>query len=462
MSKKCWKFFSILAFPPIALIILAVYLASGMSFAPAGSVLPGISVMNKDLSNMNQDQAIKALKGLEDDLKGPVTVRYRDLSWDLPLQRVGLKIDCPAEVQRAMTIGRNGSPWQKYAERRQAHRGIRLDPSIQIDTYLLEKTVSEAAHAIILPPRNAGLIINPDNTIEVSPGHAGRLVDILNLEKTIKQALIKGDKTPIELKLVDVPPARSTEEVRTMGVDAMLGSYTTQFDPSNVNRTYNVSVAAAALDGQIISPHEIFSFNDVVGPRSTDGGYKTAPIIVNNELVDGLGGGVCQVSTTLYNAVLLSNLQVVERTNHSIPIPYVPIGRDATVVFDLIDFKFKNDTDYWLYLQSYVLGGNLTVKIFGNTSYNRDVVIRSWVEETYEPKVIEEPDNGIKKDDRLVKQQGAQGYKAVAERIVMQNGQVIKVEKLPASIYNARDTIISQGTSLPGPIISTIGASARP
>ncbi|RYD06467.1 hypothetical protein N752_03840 [Desulforamulus aquiferis] len=173
-------------------------------------------------------------------------------------------------------------------------------------------------------------------------------------------------------------------------------------------------------------------------------------------MVDGLGGGVCQVSTTLYNAVLLANLQLVERTNHSIPIPYVPIGRDATVVFDLIDFKFKNSTDYWLYIQSHVSGGNLTIKIFGNNSFRRDVVIRSWVDETYEPETIVEQDHSIRKGDRIVKQQGAPGYKALAERIVMQNGQVIKVEKLPSSIYNVKNKIISQGMALPSTIISTI------
>ncbi|MDO7788701.1 VanW family protein [Desulforamulus aquiferis] len=455
MPRK-WRYFGFLAMPLIISLSLLLYLASGMSFASEDVVLPGISIMDVELSNLNQDQAVERVKQLEESYQKTIKVAYQNSNWDLPLNTIGLKLDCEKEVQRAMDIGRTGSLWQKFVERRQAHRGIRLEPSIQINPYLLEKTVSEVAKPIILPPRDAGLIINANDTIEVSPGSTGRLIDITHLGKDIKEILIAGEQRTIELKLVDVPPARSTEEVEEMGVDALLGSYTTQFDPSNVNRTYNVSVAAAALDGQIISPHEIFSFNDIVGPRSTEGGYKNAPIIVNNELVDGLGGGVCQVSTTLYNAVLLANLQLVERTNHSIPIPYVPIGRDATVVFDLIDFKFKNSTDYWLYIQSYVSGGNLTIKIFGNNSFRRDVVIRSWVDETYEPETIVEQDHSIRKGDRIVKQQGAPGYKALAERIVMQNGQVIKVEKLPFSIYNVKNKIISQGMALPSTIISTI------
>lgn len=437
------------------LLIAVVYLASQMSFGATGKILPGVYLLNIDLSGLNEEQALAAAKRLEQSFQQPIMVTYRDYSWSLPLNRVDLRIDCEKEVQRAMQIGRTGSLWQRYQERRQAHEGLRLIPVIFLDIRLLEQVVSEAAEVIMLPPKDAGLIINADNTVEISPGSSGRLVEIGQLEQNIKQALLTNSKKPIELKLIEVPPARTTESVKAMGVDTLLGSYSTEFDPNKVNRAYNVSVAAAAIDGLIVSPQEVISFNEVVGPRSTEAGYKNAPIIVNNELVDGLGGGVCQVSTTLYNAVLLANLEVVERTNHSIPIPYVPIGRDATVVFDAIDFKFKNNTDHWLYIQSIVRGGRLTVKIFGNSKYKRDVIIRSWVDETYHPETVVEKDYGIKMGEWVVKQKGAQGYKAVAERIVMQDGKVIKVEKLPTSIYKARNQIISQGMAPPGSILKT-------
>lgn len=439
----------------VVLFTAVIYLASQISFGSTGKILPGVSLLNIDLSGLTEEQALAAVQKLEQSFQKPIMVRYMDFSWSLPLDRVGLKIDCQKEVHRAMQIGRTGSLWQRYKERRLAHEGLQLRPAIFLDIRLLEQVVGEAAEVIMQSPIDAGLIIKADNSVEISPGSSGRLVEIGKLEQDIKQTLLNNSQQPIELKLIEVPPARTTEAVKAMGVDTLLGIYTTNFDPNKVNRAYNVSVAAAAIDGLIASPQEVISFNEVVGPRSTEAGYKNAPIIVNNELVDGLGGGVCQVSTTLYNAVLLANLEVVDRTNHSIPITYVPIGRDATVVFDAIDFKFKNNTDHWLYIQSNVSGGSLTVKIFGNSAYKRDVTIRSWVDETYHPETVVEKDYGIKMGDRVVKQRGAQGYKAVAERIVVQDGKVIKVEKLPTSMYKARNQIISQGMAPPGSILKT-------
>lgn len=454
MTKHRFKKHTFFILPLATLVILVSYLILNMSFGPANKILPGVYLMDLNLSNMDRHQALRAVQQLQNRLSQPVTLKYQDMQWTLPLKRIGLKLDARAEVQRAMDIGRYGSPWRKFVERRQAHRGIHLKPQIYIDTNLLEQVVAEATEAIILPPRDAGLVINADDSVEVSPGHAGRLVDVDKLRQDLIHNLLQGNREPIELKLIEVAPGHSTEEVKAMGVDTLLGSYSTHFDPNMVNRTYNISVAAAALDGLTISPHEVVSFNDVVGPRSTEAGYKSAPVIINNELVDDFGGGVCQVSTTLYNAVLLSNLEIVERTNHSIPIQYVPIGRDATVVFDAVDFKFRNNTDYWLYIQSYVSDNTLYIKIFGNSRYKREVVVRSWIEETYNPETVIEKDYSIKAGDRVVKQKGMPGYRVAAERVVMQDGRVIKTEKLPSSIYKARNEIISEGMAEPGAILS--------
>ena len=446
--------FRIVAVICFVLFGVMAYLSSQMSFGPRDKILPGIYVLNVKLSRMDRDQAIQAMKKMEASFKQARTIQYRELSWSLPMDQVGLRLNYEEEVERAMSFGRTGSLWQQFLERREAHRSVHLKPEIHLDANLLEKTVTAAAETIILPPRDAGLIINDNDTVEISPGREGRLVDINHLQQELIKSLLTDSRSPIPLKLVVAPPVRSTEEVSAMGINRLLAMYSTQFDPNKVNRAYNVSVAAAALDGLTVAPREVMSFNEVVGPRSTEAGYKTAPIIVNNELVDGLGGGVCQVSTTLYNAVLLANLEVVERTNHSMPITYVPIGRDATVVFDAIDFKFRNNTDYWLYIQSHVKGGTLVIKIFGNEQFKKDVVIRSWIEETYNPDTLVENDYSIRMGDRLIKQKGAQGYRVSAERVVMEKGQVVKVEKLPTSVYKARNQIISQGMAPPGDILS--------
>jgi len=159
-----------------------------------------------------------------------------------------------------------------------------------------------------------------------------------------------------------------------------MGTYSTKFNSSQKERSYNISLSSNAIDGTILLPGDVFSFNEIVGPRSTSAGYKTAPVIFEGELVDGIGGGVCQVSSTIYNSVLKSQLGVVERVNHSIPSTYVPKGLDATVAYGFLDFKFKNTTDFPIYIESFVNKNILTVNIYGHQTNNREVKLISKVD----------------------------------------------------------------------------------
>ncbi|AET67087.1 putative vancomycin resistance protein [Desulfosporosinus orientis DSM 765] len=145
-----------------------------------------------------------------------------------------------------------------------------------------------------------------------------------------------------------------------------IAQYTTKFDPTLINRTENIRLAARVLDGKLLSPGERFSFNESVGQRTANAGYKEAMIIEGDVFTPGLGGGVCQVSSTLYNAVLLANLDIIERHPHSLPISYVPPGRDATVAYPSLDFKFKNNTTSRLLIHSIVSENTLTFQILKN------------------------------------------------------------------------------------------------
>lgn len=143
-----------------------------------------------------------------------------------------------------------------------------------------------------------------------------------------------------------------------------IAQYSTHFDSTQVNRTENIRLAAKALDGKVLAPGERFSFNKSVGERIAEAGYKEALIIEGNTFTPGLGGGVCQVSSTLYNVVLLAHLEILERHLHSLPVNYVPPGRDATVSFPILDFKFKNSTDTHLLIRSFVDGNTLTFQLY--------------------------------------------------------------------------------------------------
>ncbi|MGN0150490.1 MAG: VanW family protein, partial [Clostridia bacterium] len=197
-----------------------------------------------------------------------------------------------------------------------------------------------------------------------------------------------------------------------------MASYSTSYGSSTANRASNVARAASLINGKVLAPGEVFSFNSTVGKRTVANGFSTAPEYVNGKTVDGIGGGTCQVSSTLYNAVLYSDLDIVSRTNHMFTVSYVPNGQDATVADGGPDFKFKNNTDYPIKISAYTGGGKITVSIIGTD---------------WEPK-------------REVKINNSTSYSSNGDtlvrttRTVYANGEVINTETLPSSTYKQHKT----------------------
>ena len=161
-------------------------------------------------------------------------------------------------------------------------------------------------------------------------------------------------------------------KVKEPEIEQPIAQYVTHFNPSQVNRTENIRLAAKALDGKLLAPGERFSFNESVGRRTFEAGYKEAMIIEGNKFIPGLGGGVCQVSSTLYNLVNLAHLEILERHHHSLPVDYVPPGQDATVSYRILDFKFRNTTDNYLQIRSLVKGNTLTIQLYTKADANGD------------------------------------------------------------------------------------------
>ncbi len=176
-----------------------------------------------------------------------------------------------------------------------------------------------------------------------------------------------------------------------MGITGLVAGYTTTYggDP---NRLHNVRLVAQLIDGALVAPGARFSFNGTTGERTAEKGFEEAPVIINGELQTGLGGGICQVSTTVFNAAYEAGLPIDERTNHALYISHYPLGRDATVNYPDLDLKFTNDTDHWLLLRTFVGASELTVNLYG-TPLNRRVEIEAQpLEVAGEPAVKRIPD----------------------------------------------------------------------
>jgi hypothetical protein len=169
------------------------------------------------------------------------------------------------------------------------------------------------------------------------------------------------------------PAAPAVTPAHLGSINTPLASYSTSLGGSSRNRRHNIRLACEAIDGTVLLPGQVFSYNDTVGPRSERAGYRTAPVIIRGELVPGTGGGICQVSTTLYNAALLTDLKIVRRSHHQFPVAYVAPGRDATVAYGSIDLRFANSLPRPIMLDVKMIGSRVIGRVFGAPETKRDV-----------------------------------------------------------------------------------------
>lgn len=236
------------------------------------------------------------------------------------------------------------------------------------------------------------------------------------------------------------------EEIEEFYTD-LLAEYQTNFNEQQLNRSQNIKIATTKINGTVVLPGEIFSYNDIVGYRTEAEGFKLAPMYIGGKLVDGIGGGVCQVSSTLYNAVLYANLEVVERKGHQFLPTYINVGRDATVADGYIDFKFKNTRKYPIKIICSAQSGIVKIKIYGKKQNTEcDIRIQTVIKETKPYETIYEYNNNIKGGERIIAQKGKNGYECKVYKVVSLNGEIISKSLISTDTYNVMNEIIIIGT----------------
>jgi len=252
----------------------------------------------------------------------------------------------------------------------------------------------------------------------------------------------------------------------------VMSSFSTSFPASKKDRNNNIAVASGKINGHVLMPGEKFSFNQVVGRRTVEAGYKEAPVFVNGRVDSGVGGGICQVSTTLYNSILLAGLKVVERRNHSLPVHYMAIGRDATVSYGTTDLQFQNPYDYPVAISRKLEKGKITITIFGKKpEYTYKIVSgqrKSWSNKT--TYVI---DRSLRPGRKVVRESGSPGYSIRTYRYVYQGETIVRKEDLGLSRYAGGTTVIAhnptgsssskrRSPSVRGPVLPGASAPAAP
>lgn len=304
----------------------------------------------------------------------------------------------------------------------------------------------------------AELYIAPvDASYEIADGKVvfkqeqyGRQIDKIEAGTQIDK--LKNGET-ITLKLIKTAPKVTMADLNAQLFSYELGKYSTVYAQSNKNRSANVSLAASKLNGIVLAPDEVFSYNGTIGKRSSENGFKEAQIYENGEVVQGLGGGVCQVSSTLYSAALYADLKIISRQAHSMTVGYVPKGQDATVSYGTIDFKFKNDTAYPIKIAAEAVNGKINISVWGTAPEKQKTVkIQNTVVETKEPTIEEVPDQTLPTGEKKVISKGKTGYTVETVRKVYVNGAEIKSEKMSGSVYKMVPTKVAIGAKVPAPL----------
>ncbi|MFQ3612023.1 MAG: VanW family protein [Fimbriimonadales bacterium] len=345
---------------------------------------------------------------------------------------------------------------------------VRFEPQWRVNQAQLQARL-QAFRRLSRPPRDAQVRFQQGRVVLV-PEQVGRRYVPAIAEQNLFHALhlhltnpaLAGQPIAFSLGLEPIPPRLTQESLRA--ITGVMASYTSRFPGYEVARNHNIRLAAQALDGRVLMPGERLSYNEAVGARTLKEGFKLAPVIINGEKRLGVGGGICQVSSTLYNAVLLGEVKVVRRVNHSIPVTYVPLGRDATVTDGGLDFVIENNYDHPIALSVELGRSTLTIRILGQSRAGRRVVLSTERTTLRSPTVKEVPDPNLPEGTRKVRQKGTAGVRVVLWRTVYQDGVLVKRERVATSVYRAQPQIVAVGTRkvrAPVPVVEPETPPAR-
>ena len=287
-------------------------------------------------------------------------------------------------------------------------------------------------------PQNAYFEKNP---YKIYPDVEG--IDLLILPEEAQAIINQEEKEEYSFDLKITEAEFTVDDLGKEAFPDLISNYSTKYDASNINRSTNLKIAAEKINGKVLMPGEEFSFNQVVGKRTVEAGYKDAAIYADGGVVDGLAGGICQISSTLYNSVLLANLQITERRNHSFTTSYAPAGRDATVVWGTTDFRFINSRTYPIKIEATVSGGIANFKLYGmkeEVEYEVNIIpVRT---QSIPYKTTYEEDPSLIPGQQIVRQSGHAGCKVTTYKELKLNGEVVSKEAISNDTYQPMRTII--------------------
>jgi len=355
----------------------------------------------------------------------------------IPAQRLASRA-----ISAPVTLKLGGTHWR--VPRWRIASLLQLGSPLRIAGPAAEHYFAQLRKHVDQPPRNATWEPVAGGTVKLVAAAPGVQLDVVRTAAALLAAAERRVNRVATVVTETAPPQRSTKQAAALGITGTVGSYETIYggDP---NRIHNVQLVARLIDGKLIAPGSTFSFNGATGERSAAKGFLTAPVIINGEVQTGLGGGVCQVSTTVFNAAYEAGLPITARTNHALYISHYPLGRDATVDYPDVDLKFVNDTGHWLLLRTFVGPDSLSVVLYGTPVHRQVDTVAAPLSVVAPPPVKKTVDATLKPGEVVVDDPGVPAQSTSVERKVYDRSGKLLSDQTWYSSYRSEPKIVRVG-----------------
>ena len=474
-------------------------------------IIKGIKIAQIDMSNLTKEEAQKILEEIYfKKMDNELYFKYGEFESTTTYKALEVEYQINAAIEKAYEIGRDGNLFKDNLSIIKSWiKGNQLELEVSIDEEMLKQVVQNINNSIegavvqpsyyienqklIITSGKEGLKVEANKLFEeiykvVKDDTQSQIINIpmitanpdeIDLEKIhqevykeVKNAyytkepftiypesdgidfdienartLLVEPKEQYEIPLIITKPTKTTQQIGTEAFPDLLATFSTNYQASNTNRTTNLKLSSGKINGTVLLPGEEFSYNKIVGERTIASGYKEAATFSGGKVVDGLGGGICQISSTLYDAVVMANLEITERRNHQFVTSYVGAGKDATVVWGSQDFKFKNTRKYPIRITATVQGGVATVQVWGlreEVEYDITIETKKTATISYTTQYIE--DTSLPAGQQKVVQEGNNGRKVEAYKVTRLNGQIVSRTLLSKDTYNPMKKIVHIGT----------------
>lgn len=411
---------------------------SSNSVSPSGKILDHIYLDTVDLSGMTVEEAEAAADQRMEEIRGyHIVLHMDDQSVAVTAKELGVSGANHDAVLAAAELGQTGNVIKRYKAKKDLEKEpLQIPMQYQVDTEAVRSALEQYCIPLNREVINYGLTHN-QGVFQITAGQSGVALKLEDSIQTVENYLTEVWKDGIgniELDVDITEPKGSQEELSR--VKDVLGQGSTNYSQGKVGRAQNIKTGVEKLTGRVLYPGDSLSVCDLVTPFTEENGYQMAPSYANGEVVDSLGGGICQVSTTLYLAVIRAELEVTERYNHSMSVAYVKPSMDAAIAEGSKDFKFVNNLDAPVYIEGYAAGGTISFAIYGEEyrPAGRTVVYESETVETIKPQTQLTADTGSNLGSIQQTQSGHTGYRAKLWKVVTENGQETR-EEVNSSYY---------------------------